>query len=157
MGESFDHCPAGWIRQSRKCCTQSIHNHMVVDYPAMSSVNFAIPDFCSLVPGWLAATIATSAKLESHSSTRWVMGSRRVGSKGRMGLLIEECFPHREHGFPTGGGCQKMRSGLMGDGNLECRDSCVPCAASFEMLQSASFLEARFPLPTVDQCRFAPS
>jgi hypothetical protein len=31
MGESFDHRPAGWIRQSRKCCTQIIHNHMVVD------------------------------------------------------------------------------------------------------------------------------
>jgi hypothetical protein len=30
MGESFDHCPAGWIGQSRKCCTQIIHNPMVV-------------------------------------------------------------------------------------------------------------------------------
>jgi hypothetical protein len=26
-----------------------IHNHMVVDGLAMSSVNFAIPDFCSLI------------------------------------------------------------------------------------------------------------
>ena len=50
MGESFDHCPPGWIRQSRKRCTQFIHNHMVVDYLSMSSVNFAIPDFCSLIP-----------------------------------------------------------------------------------------------------------
>jgi hypothetical protein len=33
MGESFDHRPAGWIRQSRKCCTQAIHNHMVVNLP----------------------------------------------------------------------------------------------------------------------------
>ena len=49
MGESFDHRPAGWIRQSSKCCTQFIHNHMVVDYPPMSSMNFAIPDFCSLM------------------------------------------------------------------------------------------------------------
>ena len=31
MGESFDHPPPGWIRQSSKCCTQLIHNHMVVD------------------------------------------------------------------------------------------------------------------------------
>jgi hypothetical protein len=31
MGEPFDHCPPGWIRQSRECCTQPIHNHMVVD------------------------------------------------------------------------------------------------------------------------------
>ena len=45
MGEPLDHGPAGWIRQSRKCCVQAIHNRMVVDYPSMSSVNFAIPDF----------------------------------------------------------------------------------------------------------------
>jgi hypothetical protein len=50
MGEPFDHCPAGWIRQSRERCTQSIHNHMVVDYRAMSSVKFATPDFCLLAP-----------------------------------------------------------------------------------------------------------
>ncbi len=50
MGESFDHRPPGWIRQSRKCCTQSIHNHMVVDCLSMSRVNFAIPDFCSVIP-----------------------------------------------------------------------------------------------------------
>ncbi len=50
MRESFDHRPPGWIRQSRKRCTQFIHNHMVVDYLSMSSVNFAIPDFCSLIP-----------------------------------------------------------------------------------------------------------
>ena len=40
MGESFDHRPARWIRQSRKCCIQVIHNHMVVNYPSMSSVDF---------------------------------------------------------------------------------------------------------------------
>ncbi len=49
MGESFDHCPAGWIRQSRECCTQSIHNHMVVDNRSMSIVNSAILDFSSLI------------------------------------------------------------------------------------------------------------
>src|ERR1700683_2701938 len=42
MGESFDHCPPGWIGQSRKRCAQFIHNHMVVDCWAMSSVDFAI-------------------------------------------------------------------------------------------------------------------
>ena len=36
MGEPLDHRPPGWIRQSRKCCAQTIHNHMVVDYPRMS-------------------------------------------------------------------------------------------------------------------------
>src|SRR5580693_10268734 len=50
MGEPFDHCPPGWIRQSRKRCAQFIHNHMVVDYLSMSSVDFAISDLCSLIP-----------------------------------------------------------------------------------------------------------
>jgi hypothetical protein len=50
VGESFDHRPPGWIRQSRKRCTQFIHNRMVVDGLSMSSVNFAIPDFGSLIP-----------------------------------------------------------------------------------------------------------
>ena len=43
MGESFDHGPAGWIRQSREGRIQFIHNHMVVDYPPMSSVDFGVP------------------------------------------------------------------------------------------------------------------
>ena len=42
MGEPLDHRPAGWIRQSRKCCAQAIHNHMVVDFRFMSSATFAI-------------------------------------------------------------------------------------------------------------------
>jgi len=42
MREPFDHRPPGRIRQSRKRCAQLIHNRMVVDYSAMSSVNFAI-------------------------------------------------------------------------------------------------------------------
>src|SRR5579862_6351382 len=46
MGESFDHRPTGGIRQSSKCCTQLIHNHMVVDFQPMSNVNFASRDFC---------------------------------------------------------------------------------------------------------------
>src|ERR1700722_20299489 len=50
MGESFDHRSPGWIRQSGKRCTQFIHNHMVVDCLSMSSVNFAIPDLCLLIP-----------------------------------------------------------------------------------------------------------
>ena len=29
MGESFDHGPAGWIRQSRKRCALFIHNLMI--------------------------------------------------------------------------------------------------------------------------------
>ena len=54
MGESFDHRPAGWIRQSRKRCIQFIHNRMVVDYPQMSSVDFGVPDFCFLISGTCA-------------------------------------------------------------------------------------------------------
>ncbi len=60
MRESFDHPPPGWIRQSSKCCTQFIHNHMVVDYLLMSSVNFAIPDFCSLISDLNPDTSANS-------------------------------------------------------------------------------------------------
>ena len=41
MGESFDHCPAGWIRQRRKCWNECIHNHMVVDGRQMSMDIFA--------------------------------------------------------------------------------------------------------------------
>ena len=44
MGEPLDHCPAGGVRQSRKRCTQSIHNRMVVDYPQMSSVDFGLSE-----------------------------------------------------------------------------------------------------------------
>ena len=49
MGESFDHRPPGWIRQSRKCCIQLIHNQMVVDSRSKSTANFAILDYCSLI------------------------------------------------------------------------------------------------------------
>jgi hypothetical protein len=49
MGESFDHRPAGRIRQSRKRCIQLIHNRMVVDYSQMSSVDFGVPDFRFLI------------------------------------------------------------------------------------------------------------
>ena len=66
MGESFDHGPAGWIRQSRKCRTQSIHNQMVVDFAAMSSMNFAILDFYSLISErneWSIANVLTGTGL----------------------------------------------------------------------------------------------
>ena len=43
MGESFDHRPAGGIRESGKRCVQFIHNRMVVNYPQMSSVDFEVP------------------------------------------------------------------------------------------------------------------
>jgi hypothetical protein len=46
MGESFDHRPAGWIRQSRKSCIQLIHNRMVVTYRQMSSGDFGVLGFC---------------------------------------------------------------------------------------------------------------
>jgi len=86
MGESFDHCPAGWIRQSRKCCTKIIHNHMVVGYLSMSSVNFAIPDFCSLIP---VGSLGLSRRVRNRRVTHrpWlVMGSRLVERK------FQNCF-----------------------------------------------------------------
>ncbi len=49
-GESFDHGPAGWIRQSGECGIELIHNHMVVNYRSMSRVDFGVPDFDSTRP-----------------------------------------------------------------------------------------------------------
>ena len=49
MREAFNHRPARRIRQSRKGRTQFIHNRMVVDFRPMSTANFAILDFCSLI------------------------------------------------------------------------------------------------------------
>ena len=54
MRKSFDHRPPGWIGQSRKRCTQSIHNQMVVDYFLMSSKNFQIPAFPIFMSGVIA-------------------------------------------------------------------------------------------------------
>src|SRR5690348_1709112 len=51
LAEPFDHCPPGWIRQSRKCRIQSIHNQMVVDYLSLSSVNSAVPGIKALGMG----------------------------------------------------------------------------------------------------------
>src|SRR5579872_7529603 len=59
MGESFDHRPAGWIRQGRKCCIQLIHNRMVVDYPSMSSVDFGVPIRAALL---IAVILAADTK-----------------------------------------------------------------------------------------------
>jgi hypothetical protein len=42
---------------------------MVVDYPLMSSVNFAVPDSPFTDPRWRDTSIAESAKSPSHSST----------------------------------------------------------------------------------------
>lgn len=50
MGEPLDHRSPGWIGQSRKSCTQSIHNRMVVDYRSMSIANFATRNFLFLIP-----------------------------------------------------------------------------------------------------------
>ena len=91
MRESLDHRPAGGIGQSRKCCTQFIHNQMVVDYRSMSSVNFAIPDFCLPIPVWLATTIATSAKSPSHSST--LIGNGKSASVDRFEGTLDNEHP----------------------------------------------------------------
>ena len=45
MGEPFDHCPSGWVRQSRECCTKLIHNPMVVNFLIIVKCKFAVDDF----------------------------------------------------------------------------------------------------------------
>jgi hypothetical protein len=67
--ESFDHRPPRWIRQSRKCCSQSIHNQMVVDFRLLSSIIFAIPNFSSLPPLIHASPSAVSSRLGRSPST----------------------------------------------------------------------------------------
>src|SRR4029077_4294823 len=68
MGEPFDHRPAGWIRQSRKCCTQYIHNLMVVDFSAVSSTNFcdlySAKSRCDLTQQFLRANMHGAARRE---------------------------------------------------------------------------------------------
>jgi len=64
MGESFDHRPAGWIGQSRKCCIQLIHNHMVVDFRSMSSADFRVPDFFPMLVRGDASAFARFIFLE---------------------------------------------------------------------------------------------
>jgi hypothetical protein len=87
MGEPLDHRPPGWIRQSRKCCIQLIHNRMVVDFRSMSTANFAILDYCSLIslnPDtraklFPAATSATSPMLTGGGGDFfWDLGVDRV-------------------------------------------------------------------------------
>ena len=80
MGEPLDHRPPGWIRQSRECCIQFIHNRMVVDFIAKSIVNFAIPDYCSLISLnlTLALTVATASSGKSLVPYRTVLRVRDV-------------------------------------------------------------------------------
>ena len=94
MGESFDHCPAGWIGQRRKCCTQSIHNPMVVDCSSMSSVNFAIPGF--QFPDLRCRTPALMDTLrksgEPAALWRWHQGRRNVDCLRNLLGLSPPCW-----------------------------------------------------------------
>jgi hypothetical protein len=71
MGESFDHGPPGWIRQSRKRCTKFIHNHMVVDYLSMSSVDFATPIRTGRALGY-AVEVRMTQEISGLPVLRWV-------------------------------------------------------------------------------------
>ena len=78
MGESFNHGPPGWIRQSRKRYTQSIHNHMVVDYRAMSSVRFAIHDFFAESEERATNSVGDVSEIKSLGYRQSIQGSRPV-------------------------------------------------------------------------------
>ena len=87
IGEAFDHRSPGGIGQSRKCCTQSIHNHMVVDFPNVSRINFATPDLCflsppSYSPSAEAKTAENKTKTAPHSQHR----------APRKTLLLDYCL-----------------------------------------------------------------
>jgi hypothetical protein len=88
MRESFDHCPPRWIRQSGKRCTQFIHNHMVVDYLSMSSVNFAIPNFCSPIPNVPALEAGPAFRHTPESGALPFSRSSREGGAFRGPLAV---------------------------------------------------------------------
>jgi hypothetical protein len=87
MRESLDHRSPGWIRQSRKCCTQFIHNHMVVDFLSMSSVNFAIPRFCSLISDLINLTIQVHTATCAEARAGRIEGL--ASGAGGWGLPLE--------------------------------------------------------------------
>src|SRR5207302_9471024 len=82
MGKPFDHRPPRWIRQSRKCCTQTIHNHMVVDFMSMSSTIFAIPEPC-LIHLMMKVRSATA---QQHEPPRF---GARIRQPEECGLFLE--------------------------------------------------------------------
>ena len=90
MGESFDHGPAGWIRQSRKCCTKIIHNHMVVNCGPMSSAHCAIRRRIMTdrsLAGRRSPILSTGENSPMHSlSDSWAQFS---------GLLLENALAFR--------------------------------------------------------------
>lgn len=83
MGESFDHPPPGRIRQSGKCCPQSIHNHMVVDY--LADVKGETPDSL-LFRDLSVARVGRVALAGSGDHT--ARGSRPETIKGKRDLAL---------------------------------------------------------------------
>ena len=86
MGESFDHRPAGWIRQSRKCCIETIHNHMVVDFLEMSNVNFAVPEPCLI---HLTMKVRTATCAGARAAKVAALASGAGGMRIASGLPLE--------------------------------------------------------------------
>src|ERR1700732_2693930 len=95
MGESFDHRPAGWIRQGRQLCIELIHNHLVVNYPSMSSVDFGVPDFCFLLPlehptGGVASRVTLRGWPQPYAARPGLVRPRRGTCQGSAPKLLAE-------------------------------------------------------------------
>jgi len=98
MRESLDHRSPGWIRQSRECCIQLIHNRMVVDCRLMSTANFAILDYCSLTSLnlTLGQTISTATSAQSPIRSSSIQNDP-LGFKGTDSLRhgsLSATVPH---------------------------------------------------------------
>src|SRR6202023_1267902 len=137
MGESLDHCPPGWIRQSRKCCSQFIHNHMVVDYLSMSSVNFAMPDFCALIPnvpsvGRQFSVHATLEEARAASGSSKMISFANINKQyGKQLLFVDASFqlnPGEKVGLvgPNGAGKTTLFRMVVGEEAPDEGDVSVP-------------------------------
>ncbi|MBV9398861.1 MAG: site-specific integrase [Bryobacterales bacterium] len=102
-GERLDHGPPGWIRQSRECCTQSIHNHTVVDFPLnvnsySRDPSFLFPDLRTQTPACGLRRHELAALSVGHLQQReghWAI----VDLRGKAGHVRTIPVPDWVHGL----------------------------------------------------------
>ena len=96
MGEPFDHRPPGWIRQSRKCCVQPIHNQKVVNCLSKCQVRIFghHTDNESLLPNsdlpWAhpMKSINNSTANSPLEEGNWVVGFFMDGHSGQFPIMM---------------------------------------------------------------------
>ena len=108
MREAFDHCPAGWIRQSRKCCTKIIHNQMVVDNRSMSTANFALRGFCPNV-----LTLKAVLMMLDLPGPQRRMANRQCAHRHRINTDMSACRKRSSRLPPILGGLRRNGSNAL--------------------------------------------